>query len=316
MKITSIKRLLRDRNFIFFLSLLLGLIYGDPAKRLKDLVIPTLAIIMTLSAVAVSSDVFRSARLMLRASFLGIVLCYLFHGGLLILLASVLVQRVDLWTGFVILASVPPAVAVLPFSGFIRADTEFALFGLIGAYLAGLIVTPLMLFLSFGGEIMDPTKVLKILLELVILPLFISRILIRVGLKEKVESIRGGALNWGFFLVIYVITGLNRHVMINSPEELVLPLLLSFLSTFGFGWMLQFFGKLAKMDERKIGSMILLGTYKNYGLAAGISVFFFSVETALPSTLGSAFGIIYMIYLSRLRNRDRKEVSGAGLSDR
>ncbi|MDW8003135.1 MAG: hypothetical protein RMJ39_10850 [Deltaproteobacteria bacterium] len=44
---------------------------------------------------------------------------------------------------------------------------------------------------------------------------------------------------------------------------------------------------------------ILLGTYKNYSLAGGLSLVFFDSQTALPANVVSTMSIIYIIYLHR-----------------
>ena len=45
-------------------------------------------------------------------------------------------------------------------------------------------------------------------------------------------------------------------------------------------------------------SLILLGTQKNTGLAAGLALALFSEKTAVPATVSTIFMIVYIIWLS------------------
>jgi hypothetical protein len=44
-------------------------------------------------------------------------------------------------------------------------------------------------------------------------------------------------------------------------------------------------------------TIMLLGTFKNYGLVRGLAIFFFNDETALPATVTSVVGIFYIVWL-------------------
>ncbi|MCX7857699.1 MAG: hypothetical protein N2513_06940 [Deltaproteobacteria bacterium] len=293
----KIQSLFRDRNFILAISLVLGMAWDGGAYFLKDAIIPLLAIIMTFSTTAVPSTVFRSVRSMIKQAIIGSLTSYLFYGGLLLVLNYLIIANRDFWVGFVIISAVPPAVAVIPFSIFLKAHKEFVLFGTIGAYITALFLTPLIMLILLGSAFINPLKVLMILVELIILPIVLSRVLIRTGVSQKIEHVKGTLINWTFFLVIYIITGLNRDVMLFRTAELIPVIVLSFLSTFVFGWIIELIGKLSKMKNDIVKGLILLGTYKNYGLAGGLALVFFTSETAVPATVASTMSIIYIIYL-------------------
>jgi hypothetical protein len=54
--------------------------------------------------------------------------------------------------------------------------------------------------------------------------------------------------------------------------------------------------------------MILLGTSKNAGLAAGLALTLFTRETAVPSTVQTISMLTYVIYLD-LRMRNRRNIA-------
>jgi BASS family bile acid:Na+ symporter len=295
--ITGVASLFRNRNFIMTLALIVGLLWDGGSLWLKDLALPALAVVMTLSTMAVRADAFRSFRAMVSPAVAANLLAYLFHAGLLLLLATFFVKEEALWAGFVLLAAVPPAVAVIPFAFFLKGDPNYALFGTIGAYLGALLFTPLIAVIFLGSGFISPFKVLTILMELIVAPLIASRILLWVGASRRIEPIKGPLINWSFFLIIYVMTGLNREIFLERPLTLIPVILLSLASTFLFGWIIERAGIHFRIEKPVLTSLTLLGTFKNYGLAGGLALVFFGPETALPATVGSAIGILYMIFL-------------------
>lgn len=292
-----IKQLFRNRNFIMSLALVLGLAWDGGAHLAKDLTLPVLAIIMTLSTMGVTRGSFRSFRSLIVPAVWGILASYLFHGGLLLGLNTFFIHNNNFWTGFVILAAVPPAVAVIPFAFFLKGDSDFALIGTIGGYLGALVITPLIAVAFLGSGFIDPLKVFIILIELIIAPLIVSRILIRTTVASWIEPVKGTIINWSFFLVVYIITGLNGNIFLDKPLTLISVASVALVSMFGFGWIIERIGKALKVDSKVLTSLILLGTYKNYGLASGLALIFFNAEAAVPATLTSFISILYIIYL-------------------
>ena len=154
---------------------------------------------------------------------------------------------------------------------------------------------------------MNPWKLVVTLVELIVLPLIVSRILIRTGASKKMEPVKGPITNWAFFIVVYTMVGLNRGMFLSLSGSLVPVLGLAFLSTFGLGWVIEISGKLFGISRKKSISLLLLGTFKNYGLAGGLALFFFDEKTAVPATVTSVVGILYVVWLD-VRER-RKTVN-------
>jgi BASS family bile acid:Na+ symporter len=260
-------------------------------------VLPALAIVMTLSVMGIKGDTFRSLRTFIPPALTGIVMNYIVLGGIILLLSKLFIRDEALLSGFVILAAVPPAVAVLPFTLFLKGDTDFSLIGTISAYLGALVITPLMILLFIGTSFVDPLKLIIITIELILAPLLFSRILIMTGIARLLEPLKGDITNWSFFLVSYTIVGLNQQVFLTQTLSLLPVATISFISTFLLGWIIELFGKIARLDTKKTTSIVLLGTLKNYGLAGGLALSFFDTKTALPSTVSVVFMIIYIIWL-------------------
>jgi bile acid:Na+ symporter, BASS family len=293
----TIQHLLRNRNSILILSLAAGLIWGKGAQWTETITLPALAVVMTLSVMGITGNTFRSLRTFTTSALTGIAMSYVVLGGVILGLSKLFIHDEALWSGFVILAAVPPAVAVIPFAIFLKGDTDFALTGTIGAYLGALLLTPLTAFLFIGASFVDPLKLITISIELILAPLLFARILTTTGIARLIEPIKGDITNWSFFLISYTIVGLNQQVFLTQPLSLLPVAMISFASTFLLGWIIELLCKLARFDKRKTTSIVLLGTLKNYGLAGGLALSFFDTKTALPSTVSVVFMIIYIIWL-------------------
>ena len=294
----KLQRLVRDRNFILFSSLALGLIWGGGTRWTESLTLPALALVMTLSTMGISLSVIRSPRDLLVPALGGLAMNFALLGGFILGLSTLLIRDEALWSGFVIIAAVPPAVAIIPFTGFLNGNSTFSLIGSIGGYLGALIITPLIVLGLLGTGSVEPIKLFIIMVELIMVPLVLSRILVLTGIATKIEPLRGTITNWSFFVVSYTIVGLNRAVFLGHPLSLIPVGLVALGSTFLLGLVIEKVGGLFRIDKETLTSLILLGTLKNYGVAGGLALALFSKQTAVPATVSVIFMIIYIIWLS------------------
>jgi BASS family bile acid:Na+ symporter len=280
------------------MALALGLFWGQGARGTEKTVLPALALVMTLATMGVPGSIFFSPRKLVLPALLGIVLNYGVLGGLLLGLGVLFISEQALRDGFVIMAAVPPAVAVIPFSVILHGNQTFALIGTIGCYLGSLLLTPLIAYQYLGSTFADPGKILTIMLELILLPLVLSRVLLWMGWAKRLEPAKGTIINWSFFLIVYTIIGLNRDLFFGRPAALIPPALIALASTFILGLAIERISQLWKVDPPTITTLVLLGTHKNTGLAAGLALSLFSEKTAVPATITTIFMLVYMIWLS------------------
>lgn len=295
--ILAIRRALGNRNLIFLLALALGFLWDTGAHYAQRLIVPGLAVVMTISTMGITGDTFRSARSVISFSLIGIAASFFLHGIILVGLIALLIEDPSFWIGFILIAAVPPAVAVIPFALFLRGDMALALLGTIGGYLGALIITPLIAVSFLGTGFISPAKLLLILGELIVGPLLLSRILVGTGLSKRIDPYKGSITNWSFAFVIYIITGLNRDIFVQDPLSVGPVVVVAFLTTFMLGWAMEKVGNCLRWDQAKLKSLILLTTFKNYGLAGALAIVFFEPQTAVPATVTSAVGILYFIWL-------------------
>jgi len=293
----KVKALFKNRDFIFSLAICLGLGFGQAARWIQWSVLPALAIIMTVSTLGISGSLFKKPKHMILPVFTGILMSFVIQGGTLIGLGKLLITDRMLWTGIVLVASVPPAVAIIPFTSLIEGDTTFSLIATIGGYVSGLLLTPLICLGILGSSLIHPARILLILAELVIAPIIVSRILVYKGLDDPILPYKGLITNWGFFVVVYTIIGLNRMVFFKNPGFIFPLFIICFASTFVLGAAIETVCRLLKIEEKRRISINLLGTLKNAGTAAGIALILFGKTAALPAAVVTTFMIIYFVWL-------------------
>ena len=290
-------KVLNNRNFIFILAMILGLFLPQPAEWTKVLMIPALALVMTLATVNVPNNYFLNPRAILKPSLAGMFMSYIILAGVLLCLSALLIEDKNLWIGFVLIASVPPAVAVIPFTAILEGNVDYTLSGTVASYIAALLIMPVILWIFIGTVFEDPYKLLQIMLLLIVLPLILSRLILYFNWQEKLSSVRGFLTDWGFFIVLYSMIGVNRDLIFSNPLTVFSVAVISFCTTFVLGWVIQRICAFCKIDRKNMVSLVLLGTLKNQGIAGGLAITLFEKEAAIPSAIYSIFMIVYIMWL-------------------
>jgi len=301
-------KLLNNRNFIFLLAIVAGLLFPQPSQWTKTVMMPALAIVMALATINVPNDYFLNPRAILRPSLAGILMTYLVLGGFILLLSAFLIDDHYLWIGFVLIAAVPPAVAVIPFTAILNGNVSYTLSGTVASYIAALLVMPLMLWVFIGTAFSNPSKLAGIIFMLIILPLFVSRIILYFQWQNRLASVRGPLTDWGFFVVLYSMIGVNRDLIFSKPLDLIPVAATAFCTTFVLGAVIRKSCEICKMERSSIISLVLQGTLKNQGIAGGLALSLFAKETALPSAVYSVFMILYIMWLDwRKKSNDSEQ---------
>lgn len=277
---------------------MLGLTVGQGAVWIEPALLPVLAVAMTLSVISISNRDLASLRNAPRPVLISLLLNYVAMGGIMLLMAKWLINDSEIWAGFVILAATPPATSVTAFSYMLGGNTVFSLIGMTGAYLASLGLTPSMMILLLGTNLANPIRLLLILVQLIIVPLAISRILIFKGLSQRIDKWRDTAINWCYFISIFIVIGLNRQVFFEQPAILLRIVIISTAFTFGLGHAIDFIGRRLHINRSTRISWMIMGTRKNAGLASVTALAFISQKAAIPAAICTLFSILYIVWLS------------------
>ena len=188
---SRIRGLLENNSFIFMLAIAVALAFGGGASYTEPALVPVLGLIMTISILDVSSRVFLDLKKVLFPVLLALILNFVVLSGAYVGLSSLIIDDADLRTGFVLVAAVPPAVAVIPITYILGGNTMFSMVGNVAAYTLALAITPLICILFLGANFIEPTRLLIVLGELIAAPIVVSRILRRTRIMPTVERWRG-----------------------------------------------------------------------------------------------------------------------------
>jgi BASS family bile acid:Na+ symporter len=258
---------------------------------------PALVAAMTVSVLQVSVRAFADWRTVLRAVVLSLLLNYGLLGGVTLLLAHWLLPDPQLWPGFVLAAAVPCGIAVVPFSYILGGDPAFALLGLFGVYLSSLFVTPLLAFWFIGPDLVSPVRLVTILVQLIVVPVVLSRLIVASPWKAMAERWRGPVVNYTFALVMFTIIGANRDVLLRQPSLLLLCALIGLAGNFGLCLLLDQVLTRLRVARPQRMTMILMGTIKNTSLSGAVALALFGERASIPAAVISATNVLYMVWL-------------------
>jgi len=295
--VRKIAKLSHNRNFILSLALVMGLFLPQASRWTHHLTLPALALVMTMSTMGISRGDFPSPRSLIIPALLGILMSYAVLGGFILGVSALFIHDKEFWNGFIVLAIMPPAVAVVPFTDLFKGNNAFSLAGTMGGYLSALVILPLVLYNSVESSRFVLERLSIAAIVLIIIPLIVSRVLRWRKIDRDIEKVKGAITNWSFFVVVYSIVGLNQDIFTRQPMRLLPVAAIALGSMFVLGLIIEWVGKLFRIDPQTTMSLVLLGTIKNYGLAAGIALSLFSKESALPATVSTIFMFIYVIWI-------------------
>lgn len=290
-------KFLGHRNFILPLAFVLGFTFPQLAQWTKSLTIPALALVMTISIAQIPTRQILKWQSLIQPLAIGILFNYLFLGSLLLILNKWFIFQDPIRIGMILVALAPPGVAVIPFTSLLAGNSILSLFATFGAYLSSIFIMPVLFLLLTGAEVFPMSKLILVLIELIILPIIFSRLLLFKDFYKSIIPWKGTIINWGFFVVIFTVIGLNQKTFLEQPNSLIKVSLIAFTTTFLGFILLNIILKKMGINQKDRTSMILLGTFKNSGFAAAIALTLFDETTSIPGAIISAVYALYMIWL-------------------
>lgn len=282
------------RNLFLISALVLGLLMSEYAPYIKGSILYILTFMMTLSLQSISGKIFKPNRKLLKPILWSIFLNYFLFGSLLLLLTFVIIPfEHELFAGFVLIAVSPPGVVIVPFAARLKSDVDWAAIGVVGSYFFLLMLFPLTM-LFFNAEI-DFSEIFKLLLFSVILPILFSRILRKLPSYKFTTKHQGLLIDLSFFVLIYVVIGVNKDLLVNNIHLATFPMLIFGILLFPIT--LFFIHLLKKLHQTKseIINQTLMFSVKNNGFSAVTALSMFGTVAAIPSVALSVVLLLYLI---------------------
>jgi BASS family bile acid:Na+ symporter len=290
---------------LFFLALLAGIILPQGVEIGVALTLPALTIIMTITLLRMPRGFFRHPGKLIFPAIWGNIMNYFILGNFIIWSGIFLIREEGFWVGMVLIAAVPPAVSIMSLYKLFGADPKASFAGLAGAYLGSIFIAPLFGIGFLKYIPLNYSGIILLVLELIILPLVLSRIAIDKDWDKISEPYEGIISDWCFFIIFYALAASSRYLIFRRPLDVLFISIIAAASTFLLGYAIVKVGAFFRVPKDKITSLLLLGTLKNYGLAGGIALTVFNKEAALPAIIFIFFMSIYELWLKhKMKNID------------
>lgn len=297
--IDIIFRVIRNRNTILIVAVVLGLLFGDYASYIKAYTIYVLAMVMLVSTTGISLKSLVPFKNTLNAFGVGIIFNYLIFSSLALLLARSFFTEEIYFLGFAVIAFSPPGIAVIPFSQILHGNSNYTILATLGSYLAAVVLLPFIFDVFPGESSLSSIDILYFLIKIIIVPLILSRVLLLGRLKPFIEEYRGRITDWGFAIIIFVAVGLNRAVFFDFSSVLIKSVVILVILTFVLGFAYERLNRVFKwVDEQTEVSQKLLLTVKSSGFTATTAMALFGKEAAVPSAVMAIMVLVYLIFLS------------------
>lgn len=251
---------------------------------------------MTLSTISITNRDLASIKSSPRPVLISLLLNYVVMGSTTLLMARWLISDSELWGGFVTIAAMPPAIAVVPFSYMLGGNMAFSLIGTTSLYLAALGLTPGIMILLLGADFFNPVRLLLILVQLIVIPLVVSRVFLFTGLAKSIDKWQGTAVSWCYFIVFFTIIGLNRQVFFQQPDFLFKIGTIAIVVNFGLGHAIDFIARRLHVDRQTSISWVLMGTRKNTGLASVIALAFLGERATIPHAVYAMLAVAAILW--------------------
>src|SRR5437870_2211277 len=207
-------------------GLLIGFATGGFPMYSREISQVALILGMTFSLTEISISGI-SPREELRRFLVAFGMSYVVLSGL-ILSFAVLSPDPQIRNGWVLMAAVPPAIAVVPITSILKGDTRRTVIGLAVLYVLGLGLVPA-ITLVFTNQAAPFGELVWQTVLLIGVPLVASRFLRRF---PRAVDFRGSAVSISFFFLVVATAGSTRGPLLAHPELIASLAIMSFGRTF------------------------------------------------------------------------------------
>jgi len=283
------------------LALIFGIILPQCSPIGRMLILPALAVIITITLLRFPRGFFRNPGSLFYSSLRGNLMNYLVLGNFIILSGVFLIHKQELWVGMVLVAAMPLSLEIIIMGDLLRIKKNYVFTSVAGTYLGALLILPLValgLLKYIPEEInLNYWNIIVMILFLIVLPLLFSRIAVDHDWDVTIQQHDDIIMDYSLFVVFYAITANCRNFILNRSADLLFIILIAFTSTFLFYFIARRIGRYFHVPQETINHFILPATMKECGLAGGIALTVFSPEVAVPSLIFAIFTYIYMNWL-------------------
>lgn len=281
-------------------AIVLSLLFETVDLPSSILIIIVLMIQMTLSmdGLRLSMKCFREYR---RDALLSLVLTYVVNTLVTLAVGAIFIPFNEaIWYGWVMLASMPCAIAVVMAAVIVNEDIEVSFVGVTVTYVVGIAVTPL-LSLVLIGDAVNPLEILKYLLLFILIPLIISRPLRMIGVPRTVKI---PIINMMMFTMIFLSVNSNRGFLLDEPLFIGTIFLIAIARVAILMFLSKAVLRLADTPDDRWTIQMVTGVWKNTGLSVSMCMVVLTgmPEAAIPCFLSMMVECIWFSFITRRKS--------------
>jgi BASS family bile acid:Na+ symporter len=202
-----------------------------------------------------------------------------------------------IWYGWVILASMPCAIAVVTAAVLTRENIEVSFVGVSATYIIGIVVTPLLSF-ALIGDAVNPLEILKYLLLFIIIPLILSR---PIGKLNLPRTVKVPIINMMMFIMIFLSVNSNRGFLIDDVTFAGIILVVAILRVVALTVLSRIIIRVAKVPNDRRTILTVMGVWKNTGLSVSMSMLLLvsTPESVVPCFMSMMVECIWFSMVTR-----------------
>lgn len=232
---------------------------------------------------------------------LSLLLTYVVNTAITLAVGALFISNNEpLWYGWVMLASMPCAIAVVMAAVITKENMEVSLVGVTAVYIVGIAVTPLLSFLLIGDAV-DPLEILKYLILFIVIPLILSRPLKALNIPRTVKM---PVINLMMFIMIFLSVNSNRGYMLDSPTLSLTILLVVIMRVIVLGILAKVIVNALKIQEDRRTVHMVMCVWKNTGLSVSMSMLLLAStpESVIPCFMSMMVECIWFSLVTRKKS--------------
>ncbi len=300
-------KVLMDLRVWVVLAIAISFIVPSLDLPFSTFIIFVLIIQMTLSMDGLNLSI-RDLRDNKRGALLSIAFCYIVNTLVTLAVGAVFIPSYEeIWYGWVMLAAMPCAIAVVTAATLMKERIEVSVVAVTATYLAGIALTPL---ISYGliGDAVDPLEILKYILLFIILPVILSRLLAHLHMKREVKV---PLINMMMGVMIFCSVNSNQDTLGSDPMMVVMVVAASIVRLLVLNLVMWLIVRKAGYAEGAKGTYLVLGVWKNTGLAVSMAMI---ILAPMPSAVIPCFVclIIETLWFSVITRERKGRTPSAG----
>ena len=299
-----LKRFFESTEVLFLLAIILPFFFGDSPFSLKFGIELCLGLVMFFSIRPFLKHRFNLHKYV-KPMVLSIFFNYILLSAFYIVAAYLLFGTgSDFFTGYLLIAVVPPAIAIIPLCYLSKCDIESADAGIFVSFAMSLIIIPLVIYLVFGKSV-NFLMLFKVIMLLIVIPVFLAYLFRHSD--SKVFSYSKAMTNICLALVIFISTSFNKAVFFNFSDSAVVKVyIINALGIFGLGIFVYYLSKWLLARDEAI-NYSLYASQKNVGTSITLGIFLFNPKTAVPAIIALLMQFVYLIVFEELFVKNKKD---------